>query len=80
MVQIVEENMAESGCYCLRSKPNSTGYINKNKWLVERFNESLKYVKIMRITSQQGLLNMRQLKIVHVQSMGGIISLFTAYG
>jgi len=39
MVQIVEENMSEAGCYCLRSKPNSTGYINKNKWLVGRFNE-----------------------------------------
>ncbi|MDQ0225692.1 GNAT family N-acetyltransferase [Metabacillus niabensis] len=56
MVQIVEENMAEAGCYCLRSKPNSTGYINKNKWLVERFNEGLKYVKIMENNKPAGFI------------------------
>jgi len=47
IVELDDENIDEKGCYCLRSKPNSTGYINKNKWLMGRFNEGLKYIKIL---------------------------------
>ncbi|WP_369899620.1 hypothetical protein [Bacillus manliponensis] len=47
LVELDEENVHNEGCYCLRSKPTSTGYMNKNKWLTERFHEGLKYMKIM---------------------------------
>ncbi|WHY77405.1 hypothetical protein QNH20_25655 [Neobacillus sp. WH10] len=43
MVDLDEGKLDAQGCYCLGSKPNSTGYINKNKWLTERFNEGLKF-------------------------------------
>lgn len=42
MVELNEENLIEEGCYCLRSKPKPTGYINKNNWLKGSFNEGLK--------------------------------------
>lgn len=47
MIELNQENLNESGCYCLRSQPNSTGYTNKNDWLRGRFNEGLKYIKVM---------------------------------
>jgi predicted GNAT family acetyltransferase len=47
MVELNEENLESGGCYCLRSKPKSKGYTNKNKWLKESFNNGLKYIKIM---------------------------------
>ena len=47
LLEINQNNLAEEGCYCLRSKSNSKGYTDKNKWLMGRFNEGLKYIKIM---------------------------------
>ncbi|WP_417897668.1 GNAT family N-acetyltransferase [Bacillus haimaensis] len=46
LVELNESNIDAEGCYCLRSKPSSTGYINKNEWLLGRFEEGLKYIKI----------------------------------
>lgn len=56
MVALDEENLNDEGCYCLRSQPNSTGYTNKNKWLTERFNEGLKYIKIMEEGKPAGFI------------------------
>lgn len=47
IVEVSKANLKSEGCYCLRSKPNSTGYKNKNEWLTERFDEGLKYIKIL---------------------------------
>ncbi|MFP7296821.1 GNAT family N-acetyltransferase [Neobacillus niacini] len=58
-LQIVEldPNMLEgTGSYCLRSKKKSLGYINKNKWLNERFEEGLKYVQLMEDNKQVGFI------------------------
>jgi hypothetical protein len=56
MVELNEENLEDKGCYCLRSKPNSTGYLNKNKWLLGRFNEGLKYIKILENSKPAGFI------------------------
>lgn len=56
MVELEEENLDIEGCYCLRSKPNSTGYINKNEWLIDRFKEGLKYIKIMENSKPAGFI------------------------
>ena len=56
MVELDEGNLEDRGCYCLRSKPNSTGYINKNKWLMGRFREGLKYIKIMENGKPAGFI------------------------
>lgn len=56
MVALDEENLNDEGCYCLRSQPNSTGYTNKNKWLTDRFNEGLKYIKIMEEGKPAGFI------------------------
>ena len=47
MVEVDSDHLDGQGCYCLRSKPNSTGYKNKSKWLMGRFDEGLKYIKIL---------------------------------
>ncbi|MCP1157222.1 MULTISPECIES: GNAT family N-acetyltransferase [Bacillus] len=44
------------GCYCLRSKPGSSGYQNKNLWLTERFTEGLKYLKVLENGRQAGFI------------------------
>lgn len=49
-------NLDEVGCYCLRSKPNSAGYMNKKEWLVHSYKEGLKYVKIMENGKQAGFI------------------------
>ncbi|MGG2092712.1 GNAT family N-acetyltransferase [Bacillus sp. S13(2024)] len=56
LVELDEENIDDEGCYCLRSKPSSAGYINKNKWLMRRFNEGLKYIKIMENNKLAGFI------------------------
>ncbi|MBO1627499.1 GNAT family N-acetyltransferase [Bacillus arachidis] len=56
IVSVDETNLEREGCYCLRSKPNSTGYINKNRWLMERFKEGLKYMKIMEDSKLAGFI------------------------
>jgi L-amino acid N-acyltransferase YncA len=44
------------GSYCLRSKKKSSGYINKNKWLNERFKEGLRYVQLFEDEKQVGFI------------------------
>lgn len=56
MVELDSENLEGKGCYCLRSQPNATGYINKNKWLMGRFDEGLKYIKIMENGKPAGFI------------------------
>ncbi|TVX93773.1 GNAT family N-acetyltransferase [Paenibacillus agilis] len=56
VVEVFEENLDSGGCYCLRSKPNSTGYINKNNWLLDSFQEGLKYIKIMDNNKPAGFI------------------------
>ncbi|MFN7252901.1 MAG: GNAT family N-acetyltransferase [Anaerobacillus sp.] len=56
IVELNEENLEGTGCYCLRSKPKSTGYTNKNNWIRGRFNEGLKYIKIMDDNKPAGFI------------------------
>lgn len=56
MVELNFDNLHEKGCYCLRSKPNSTGYVNKSNWLLNRFQEGLKYIKLMEKDKQAGFI------------------------
>lgn len=44
------------GSYCLRSKKKSDGYINKNSWLNNRFEEGLKYVQLLENQKQVGFI------------------------
>lgn len=39
ILEVTKGNLSEPGCFCLRSKPKSTGYQKKNRWLEERFDE-----------------------------------------
>ena len=55
-ISLSELNLEEQGCYCLRSKPNSTGYIRKNNWLKESFREGLKYIKLMEDSKPAGFI------------------------
>ncbi|MCR8645530.1 GNAT family N-acetyltransferase [Paenibacillus sp. N1-5-1-14] len=56
MIDLIEENLEEHGCFCLRSQPNSTGYIQKKKWLLKRLGEGLKYIKLMESGKQAGFI------------------------
>jgi len=56
LVRLNEANIDDTGCYCLRSKQNSQGYIDKNNWLKERFREGLNYIKIMEDNKQAGFI------------------------
>lgn len=56
VMELNEHNISESGCFCQRSNANAPGYINKNKWLLEKFHEGLKYVKIMDGNKQAGFI------------------------
>ncbi|GIN86371.1 N-acetyltransferase GCN5 [Heyndrickxia sporothermodurans] len=46
VVELNHEILEGKGSFCLRSKKQSQGYINKNKWLNDRFEEGLKYVQL----------------------------------
>lgn len=46
MIELDNEIIEGKGSYCLRSKKLSEGYLNKNKWLNDRFEEGLKYVQL----------------------------------
>lgn len=46
MIELDNEILEGNGSYCLRSKKLSEGYLNKNKWLNDRFEEGLKYVQL----------------------------------
>ncbi|WP_409276276.1 GNAT family N-acetyltransferase [Neobacillus sp. SCS-31] len=55
-VGIDSTNLQDEGCFCLRSKPNSTGYKNKNNWLMGRFVEGLKYIKLLENGKAAGFI------------------------
>ncbi|HWL25658.1 MAG TPA: GNAT family N-acetyltransferase [Ureibacillus sp.] len=56
LLEVNQSNLKGEGCYCLRSKPNSKGYKDKNSWLSDRFNEGIKYMKIMENGKQAGFI------------------------
>jgi L-amino acid N-acyltransferase YncA len=56
VLELNEEYLGGRGCYCLRSKPDSLGYQNKNLWLAERFAEGLKYLKVLENGKQAGFI------------------------
>lgn len=58
-VELVEYNnelIEGMGSFCLRSKKKSSGYLNKNKWLNNRFEEGLKYVQVIDNKKQVGFI------------------------
>ncbi|MFC9540143.1 hypothetical protein ACFTQ7_09705 [Lysinibacillus sp. NPDC056959] len=58
-VELVEINaklLEGIGSYFLRSKKKSNGYIIKNKWLNNRFEEGLKYVQVTANKKQVGFI------------------------
>ena len=58
-IQLVETNtetLEGTGSYCLKSKKQSLGYINKNKWLNDRFEEGLKYIQLFVNKRQVGFM------------------------
>lgn len=55
MLELHDENV-DGGCYCLRSKPKSDGYVNKNSWLKSRFNEGLKYINLLENNKPAGFI------------------------
>ncbi|WP_010093140.1 GNAT family N-acetyltransferase [Ornithinibacillus scapharcae] len=56
LVVLTEENLEREGCYCLRSKPKSSGYQGKNDWLTAKFIENLKYIKLMEDDKAAGFI------------------------
>jgi hypothetical protein len=46
-VELDTEMLDGIGSFCLRSKKNSVGYINKKNWLHEQFEEGLRYIQLM---------------------------------
>ncbi len=44
------------GSYCLRSKKNSEGYQNKNKWLNQQFEKGLQYIQLLENHKQVGFI------------------------
>ncbi|WP_371873331.1 GNAT family N-acetyltransferase [Lysinibacillus sp. Ag94] len=56
LVECNNEFLEGTGSFCLRSKKKSSGYLNKNKWLNNRFEEGLKYVQVMDNKKQVGFI------------------------
>jgi N-acetylglutamate synthase-like GNAT family acetyltransferase len=56
MVELDTKILEGMGSYCLRSKKNSLGYINKNKWMNERFEEGLRYIQLIENKKQVGFI------------------------
>ncbi|GAB0168018.1 GNAT family N-acetyltransferase [Lysinibacillus sp. CTST325] len=56
LVECNNELLEGIGSFCLRSKKKSSGYLNKNKWLNNRFEEGLKYVQIIDNKKQVGFI------------------------
>ncbi|RRJ65696.1 GNAT family N-acetyltransferase [Paenibacillus oralis] len=56
MIELNQQNLEEEGGYCLRSKPLSTGYQNKNNWLKDELAAGLKYIKLMENGKQAGFI------------------------
>ncbi|MFJ8460253.1 GNAT family N-acetyltransferase [Lysinibacillus xylanilyticus] len=56
LLELNPEILEGVGSFCLRSKKKSTGYINKNKWLHNSFEEGLKYVQVIDNKKQVGFI------------------------
>lgn len=56
VVVLDKDSLDDKGAYCLRSKPNSIGFKNKNNWIMERMDEGLKYIKIMEGDKAAGFI------------------------
>lgn len=56
MSELDTQTLEGTGSFCLRSKKKSNGYILKNKWLNERFEEGLKYVQLIDNDKQVGFI------------------------
>ncbi|MCM3389899.1 GNAT family N-acetyltransferase [Ureibacillus chungkukjangi] len=56
VVELDSELLEGIGSYCLRSKKKSLGYINKSKWLNERFEDGLRYVQLIENKKQVGFI------------------------
>lgn len=56
MIELDTEILEGMGSYCLRSKKKSIGYINKDKWLNDRFDEGLRYVQLIEDKKQVGFI------------------------
>ncbi|MGE8205556.1 GNAT family N-acetyltransferase [Heyndrickxia sp. NPDC080065] len=56
LVELDHEILEGKGSFCLRSKKQSQGYINKNKWLNDRFEEGLKYVQLFENKKPVGFI------------------------
>lgn len=56
IIELSEGNISSEGCYCLRSKPNSSGYQGKKNWLGSSFDKGMKYVKLLENGKQAGFI------------------------
>jgi N-acetylglutamate synthase-like GNAT family acetyltransferase len=56
MVEVDTKILEGMGSYCLRSKKNSQGYMNKNKWLNQNFEEGLRYIQLVEQKKQVGFI------------------------
>ncbi|MGN8845608.1 GNAT family N-acetyltransferase [Niallia sp. HCP3S3_B10] len=55
-IELSTENIDEKGCYCLRSKPKSTGYQGKKGWLIDQFGQGLKYIQLLEHEKLAGFI------------------------
>nr|WP_181884428.1 GNAT family N-acetyltransferase [Neobacillus piezotolerans] len=56
LIEVDGANLQDEGCFCLRSKPASAGYQNKYEWLLGRFEEGLKYIKLLENGKAAGFI------------------------
>ena len=56
MIELDYKLLEGMGNYCLRSKKKSAGYMNKNRWLHERFEEGVKYIQLLENNKQVGFI------------------------
>jgi L-amino acid N-acyltransferase YncA len=56
MVEMNSESLEGMGSFCLRSKKNSPGYQNKNKWLNQQFEKGLHYIQLLENNKQVGFI------------------------
>ncbi|MED3803953.1 GNAT family N-acetyltransferase [Lysinibacillus xylanilyticus] len=56
LIELNNELLEGIGSFCLRSKKKSNGYLNKNEWLNNRFEEGLKYVQVIDNKKQVGFI------------------------
>lgn len=62
IIELSEGNISSEGCYCLRSKPNSSGYQGKKNWLGSSFDKGMKYVKLLENGKQAGFIEYVQIE------------------